>query len=154
MKNKKGLSDVVTTLIIILLVLVAIGILWGVLGPTFRGGAAQIGVSTDCLEINVETISNGACTGASCKITVRRGTDNQDEVAGIRIVLSDGESSFAHDATGILVGETEEVTITPALASTPTTATVTAYFEIDGEKKLCPTPHIYEISATGNEVSI
>ena len=44
MTNKKGMSDVVTTLIIILLVIAAIGIIWVVVKPFISGGAQQFDV--------------------------------------------------------------------------------------------------------------
>ena len=41
-KNKKGLSEIVTTVIIVLLVLVAVGILWAVVGNMLQGNVDTI----------------------------------------------------------------------------------------------------------------
>jgi len=54
MKNTKGLSTVVTTLIIILLVLVAIGIIWGVVNNLLGKSSGTIEISTKCLDVNVK----------------------------------------------------------------------------------------------------
>ncbi len=53
--KKRGLSEVVTTVIIILLVLVAIGIIWAVVNPTIRGTTQQI--KSECLTISLTPLS-------------------------------------------------------------------------------------------------
>ncbi len=54
MKKTKGLSTIVATLIIILLVLVAVGIIWVVVRNVIEGGAQQIQGSNDCLAVEVK----------------------------------------------------------------------------------------------------
>jgi flagellin-like protein len=49
--EKKGLSAVVTTLIIILLVLVAVGIIWVVVRNVVEEGGSTIDLSVKCLDV-------------------------------------------------------------------------------------------------------
>ena len=77
--DKSGLSDVVTTLIIVLLVIVAIGIVWAVVGGLIRTGAGNVGFNQKCIDVDV-TASAKCPLSASpqlCDITfVRRDTSN------------------------------------------------------------------------------
>ena len=52
--HKKGLSTVITTLIIILLVLVAVGIIWVVVRNTVEEGVSQIDFGSECLKVDVK----------------------------------------------------------------------------------------------------
>jgi hypothetical protein len=70
--NKKGLSTVVTTLIIILLVLVAVGIIWIVVRGVIEQGADQVDVSSACPLIDVRIIGNGTCTSTTCTVNLER----------------------------------------------------------------------------------
>ncbi|MGA2130078.1 MAG: archaellin/type IV pilin N-terminal domain-containing protein [Candidatus Pacearchaeota archaeon] len=57
MQNTKGLSEIVATLIIILLTLVAVGIIWVVIRGVVTNGAGQISVSAECTAINLNAVS-------------------------------------------------------------------------------------------------
>ena len=52
-RDKRGMSLIVTTLIIVVLVLVSIGIVWVVVRSIIEGGTEQIDYNTKCLEINL-----------------------------------------------------------------------------------------------------
>ena len=62
-KNQKGLSTIVTTLIIVLLVLVAIAIVWGVVLPLFQGGEEEITQGGNAL------IQGCAAVGEECTLS-------------------------------------------------------------------------------------
>ena len=89
--NKKGLSEVVTTVIIILLVLVAIGIVWAVVNPTLKSGAQQ--VSADCLSLSLEpvtcdvTLTGAAFTSAAVQVKRNAGSGT---LTGLKILLMNG----------------------------------------------------------------
>ena len=86
MKNTKGLSEVVTTLIIILLVLVAIGIIWVVISGVIKGGAGQIDVSTKCIAVDLSALSVNETSAGVYDITLHRGSGG-DELGGVKITL-------------------------------------------------------------------
>lgn len=53
-QNKKGLSDVITTVLIILLVLAAVVLIWGFIRQTLDKGGRQIANSADCFQLQIE----------------------------------------------------------------------------------------------------
>ncbi len=59
--NKKGLSDVIATVLIILLALAAVVIVWSFVSPSLRGTGSQINVQTKCLAMELKP--------TNCKIT-------------------------------------------------------------------------------------
>lgn len=72
--NKKGLSDVITNVLIILLVIVAIGIIAAFVMPLLRNTGNQVTEGTDCLSVNVAVDS---CVWSSnnslLNVTISRG---------------------------------------------------------------------------------
>ena len=62
MINKKGLSDIIATVLIVLLALAAIAIVWAFIQPTIRGGGEQIDVARKCLDAEVKPTACSAGT--------------------------------------------------------------------------------------------
>ena len=52
--NKGGLSDLIATVLIVLLALGAVALIWGFLKPAFERTGSQIDLRTRCLNIEVE----------------------------------------------------------------------------------------------------
>lgn len=86
-KNKKGLSDIVTNVLIILLVLVAVGIIWRFVSPAIRTGAGGIEGSADCLKANFEAVSCKMNAAGNYNITVKRNS-GAATVSELRFVFS------------------------------------------------------------------
>ena len=88
MENKRGLSDVITTLIIILLVLVAVGIIWVVVRNVVQSGSEQIEITTRCVAVDLRAVSVTSVEGQAGNYTVtlqrRAGGDTID---GVRLVF-------------------------------------------------------------------
>ncbi len=91
MQNKRGMSDVVTTLIVILLVLVAVGIVWVVVSNVLESGAEQTEISSKCLGIDIRATSL-SCDGNNCSVSYTR-KDGNEAVDGVKIVVTDGTDS-------------------------------------------------------------
>jgi flagellin-like protein len=115
LKNKKGVSAIVATLIIVLLVIVAAGIIWVVIRNIVQSGAEQVEFGQKCLEVNLEYVSVAESADAECgeddtgyDVTLRR-TAGGDEIAGVKIsLLSSTESSELQDFG--VIGELETKT--------------------------------------------
>ncbi len=90
--NKKGLSDIVVTLIIIVLSLVAIGVVWVVVSNILKSGTQQASFQfgTLFLDLKIEKVSTD--TSGNLQVMVSRGT-GQGELTGIDFVFSDGVTS-------------------------------------------------------------
>ncbi len=52
--NKKGLSDVIATVLIILLALAAVVIVWSFVSPSLKNSGTQIDIQTKCLSAEVK----------------------------------------------------------------------------------------------------
>jgi len=82
--NKRGLSQVVTTVIIILLVLAAIAIIWSFVRPVIESSSQQI--SADCSTIDLEVAS---CTTDGTSYVIKRNV-GQGDLIGYKVISKDG----------------------------------------------------------------
>jgi len=147
--NKKGLSTVVTTLIIILLVLVAIGIIWVVVRSVIDDSANQIDINTKCVSSNLELTSASCVSGGACTVSIKK--SGGYEFDGLQAVYSSPtDSSDPEDEAGD-VTVTKTFTFTPAnppVAAGAGKISVAAYFNnTEGVKVLCPQVSEVDITA-------
>lgn len=150
MENKRGLSAIVATLIIILLVLVAVGIIWVVVRNLIQEGAEQIDVSTKCMAVDVRAVSVVPVVGEaeSYSVTLRR-TAGGEALGGIKIVLFNDTANSGvlnkFNETATLLGEL--YTRTEIVAAGITNANkleYTAYFiDESGNERLCSQTNPY-----------
>ena len=151
MQNKKGLSTVVTTLIIILLVLVAVGIIWGVVNNLLSKSEGTIESSTKCLDLDVRAIkvlNVSAMNGdepVNYSITLhRKGIGDNEYVYAKLVIFSAIDNSPVKDfvsGDGTLLGLSPLDTLTGYLNDTVANATkieVTPYYlDENGIEKIC-----------------
>jgi flagellin-like protein len=143
--NKKGLSEVVTTLIIILLVLVAIGIVWVVVNNVLQSGSQQAEISAKCLEVSIQATA-ASCTGGTCNVTYKRSAGG-DDIDGLKIILSNGADSVIQDVPGNLAPLATKTTsgIAETLTPDPNKAEIAAYFiDASGNEQLCSATSAFE----------
>lgn len=140
LNNKRGLSTVVTTLIIILLVLVAIGVVWVVVQNMLTNSGEQIDISQKCVTTNLAITNVGTCTAsAGCSVQIER--RGGYALNGLFVVVSSATASGnAFDVPGDI---TVSKTITVPAVNTPATPTnvkVSAYFtNVDSSQNVtCP----------------
>ncbi len=143
--NKKGLSAIITTLLVILLVLVAVGIVWAVVSGIINNAADVAALSATCLSINVEAVAVTCAESAAelCNVTFDRSGTGTDEIAGVKLVFRDSvtpDDSAVIEVTGDienLVGKTELAINTTLIA--PDSVEVTVFFEdTSGNEDPCP----------------
>jgi flagellin-like protein len=125
MQNKKGLSDVITTLIIILLVIVAVGIMWVVLRGLITKGTDQLSTSDFTTDLQIQTVTTNS-THVIVKVGMKQG---EDAIDGVLVLISDGNNSVSSKQLGVInVGEektfniaytgiTKEVKVSPIVIS-------------------------------------
>ena len=119
MNNKRGLSDVVTNVLIILLVIIAVGIIWFFVRPTIDRGTGQLQGVNECITLNFEAISCSEDTGLLCgggvsgevkcyDVRVRRSAGEALGLSKLRFVfeLSNGETQIVDDS--VILDELEE----------------------------------------------
>jgi len=88
--EKKGLSEIVSTLIIILLTLVAIGVIWVVVQNVLRSGAEQIEVGQYSLDLEIKSVQ---IEGEDVTIVVVKRNPGEGEFIGINFIFSNGTDS-------------------------------------------------------------
>ena len=71
MINKKAMSTVVTTVILVALVLIVLGVIWAIISGLIGEQTSGIDLRSRCLEISVAPIAAN-CDTVNCNITVRR----------------------------------------------------------------------------------
>ena len=133
MNNKRGLSEVITTLIFILLAIIAIGIVWYIFNNLSNQTQGQINSNSQCIGLDIRPIG---ITGTDVQVT--RGAGTATEIAGVKISPDGGT---LQDCPGdIPVGTTK---ICPLTGAAPTSVSVVPYFTVDGQPQTCGTPSTY-----------
>lgn len=147
MRDKKAMSEIVTTVIMVVLALVAVAVIWTIINNLISEKGAQVVTTSKCTDVTltVESVSN--CVAAGCDVRVRRGPRG-DAIDGVKVVLK--------SATGASDVDTIEGNIPPLQTATlavdsgtfdATTANkveVTAYFLDDsGIEQNCMSPAVY-----------
>ena len=88
--NKRGLSGVVTTLILILLGLVAVGVVWVVVQNLILESTEQISMGMLTVDLKIENVESQS--DGSIDVRVRRNI-GKGELSGINFILSDRENT-------------------------------------------------------------
>ena len=111
--NKKGLSDIIATVLIVLLALAAIAIVWAFVRPTIEGSGQQINVAQSCFNAEAKVTGCGA-TINKVNVQLIKGTIGGDvgEVKSIIVVVKDS-SGVTHTGTGNPVDLFSSISITP-----------------------------------------
>lgn len=99
--SRKGLSDIVTNVLIILLVLVAVGIIWAFVRPTINQGAGQLEGQSDCLAIQVEPVK---CThvGTTYTVNYKRSTGGSDDgIQSLKFIFKNNAGTVVKDSSAL-----------------------------------------------------
>jgi flagellin-like protein len=144
--NNKGLSTIVTTLILVLLVLVAVGILWNPVKNLLNENTKAFD-KTKCLTVDFRTkVENASIYNPSAnmnyKVTLTRSADGNNENVLVKLVFHNESTSFAVESPEQVWTELETWAVT--VNNQPQNATmveITPYFinEDTGEEQLCGT---------------
>lgn len=97
MMNKKGLSDIVTTALIILLVAVAVVAIWAFVGPALKGTGQQFNRAQTCIANQLDV--------TSCQAVVLDATGGKyAALINVRRTLADGVAQLKSYKVDILGG--------------------------------------------------
>jgi hypothetical protein len=107
--NKKGISAVVTTVLIILLSIIAVIILWAALRPTLSNTAGKTNTAISCTEVGLNIDSCTVTdTGVNVVVSRQGGADN----VSVTVSVSDADSSVQGTATEVGPLDTRTITTT------------------------------------------
>ena len=125
--EKRGLSNIIVTLLIIVLSLIAISVVWGVVRNIITEGTEQIELGKFTLDLEIKSVKVQG-DEVTVDVIVQR-NPGKGEFIGINFVFSDGqnseviredivlkeldEKSFTFSLTKINTSELEEVSIAP-----------------------------------------
>lgn len=106
--NNKGLSNLVATVLIVLLALAAVAIVWGFVRPAIDDAGSQINLQTSCNYVEVQPVS---CTygGSGEDVTVLYKVNSEDEAltqyGGVRAIVTDVEDDSTSELNDPDAGE-------------------------------------------------
>jgi len=142
---------IVSTMVIILLVIVAVGILWFAARGIFEGGADQLAMGQKCIDVSLRTTSKcwsdviptvlPADWNSNCTTRIERKPGGED-IGGLKLIYTNGISNIEDTYEGNIpvLGiqtQTEFQTTLPNV----TKLEVWIYFEDDsGGEALCSGP--------------
>jgi|GEM_PF-1246961 len=108
--SKKGVSDVITTVLMILIVLAAIGIVWAVVSSFLNNSTEQIDLGAGFSQIDIVDNSVKYLPGDVLQIKVKRDS-NPGNISGLRIIVESVEGNVQSYDINTLVKELETKTI-------------------------------------------
>ena len=144
-KNKRGLSTIVTTLIIVALSLVAVGIVWVVVNNIVSKQTTNIDYKAKCLDLEVRA-SSVTCTAPvlpqvnyQCALTLTKDMGDA-AINGAKLVFSDtAGTQGVYYTTDDLATQKSYTSINSGLTTVPTVVTVAVYFlDQENNKQICP----------------
>ncbi len=152
MVSKKGLSDIVTNVLIILLVLVAIGIVWAFVRPSLDSISGVEGASnlySVVLSIDAQSV---VVNSAQSTVTLKVGrNENSASLAGIEVILADASGAQRAIRNRTAIGPLESRTIVVSYAGTglgvPTSVSVAPVIGLNGEERVGSVTDMRQISA-------
>lgn len=149
MNNKKGLSTIVTTLIIILLTLVAIGIIWAVVSNLLNKSAGTVESTTKCIDVDVRATKVVENAVGNYTITLKRSATGEGTMCAKIVIYNNVTNSPILDFSNNCLEPLESASQTFDTGMTGLTnayrVEVTPYYlDANNKEKLCTTTTTYE----------
>ena len=150
--DKRGLSAIIVTLILILLAIVAVGVVWVVVNNVLESGEGRVNLGSACLEVDVEPTAATSSDGITYSVTMTRSAGG-DEIAGVKVIISNATGSYVHTELGNiapLATKTIPITMTASeqsgIVPNANKVEVTPYFtDASGNEQLCSVANPLEI---------
>lgn len=153
MKDKRAMSEIVTTIIMVVLALVAVAIIWSIVNNLISERGAQAVVTQKCLDVKLSIAGIPGCNTDGCNITITRSAGG-DDFDGLHIILKSPTDSSKVITVPGNVGQLEQTTFFANMtdvtddfdASSTNKVEVTVYFRDEsGVAQNCPSPAKYSI---------
>ncbi|MBU2612666.1 MAG: hypothetical protein KKB62_03015 [Nanoarchaeota archaeon] len=148
-REKKGLSTVVTTLIIVLLVLAAIGIIWSPIRQLLTQSSSSLD-QTKCLDLEIRAtrviLDPSDVTNQTYNVTLRRGSTGNFDAGAKLIFYTDTANSQTESFSQLLSSlDVRTASVSTNLANA-NKVEVIPYFidENSGQDVTCPTSTTFE----------
>ncbi|MFZ1971099.1 MAG: archaellin/type IV pilin N-terminal domain-containing protein [Candidatus Nanoarchaeia archaeon] len=137
-KNKRGISSIIATLILILLTIVLVGIVWIVVNNIVNTSTKQVNSGAQCLNSAVE-VTSASCNATYCNVTIQRtlGTDN---ISGVRLIFTNAsQDSNISDVSGniLTLASTSQPNIFEGISSVNEVDAAVYFTDAAGNKNPC-----------------
>ena len=145
-QNKKGLSTIVVTLIIIVLSLVAVGVVWVVVNNLLKSGTASANINAQCLGVSLEITQSNCSQGTTdkiCDVQVTRSGTGTDTLAGVMLVFRNSSVSTTGSYTPNPINVQGDI---PALVGKRVTGIDTLVVNANGLDTVEATPYFKDNS--------
>lgn len=86
-KNNRGLSDIITTVLIILLVLAAIVLIWSFIRPSLLKAGKQIETGSDCLQLQLVPVTCTYNDVTHATKLVYKWSEGQGNLKGSKLIV-------------------------------------------------------------------
>jgi hypothetical protein len=152
MVNKKGISTIVVTVILVALSLVAVGVVWAVVSGVIGSSTSSAEIADKCLKAGIAAtgVTCDTATPAICSVTFERSGTNNEVISGIALVFKDTDAGTISEkidnedlaglATNVERLVPKKIDLIPAKINTPSSVEVTVYFnDKSGNPVYCPT---------------
>jgi len=142
LRKKEGISDIIVSLIMIVIVLGAIAVVWVLIKGFIGGGTEQVNLGTKCLNLDIKP-TGLKCSGtnnAVCDVVVERGTGGED-IAGVKLIFTNSSEAqnYVYDFPGnINVLETKSASSVSTGITNANKVELVVYFnDSSRESQLC-----------------
>ena len=105
--KKRGLSTIIATLLIVLLILVATGIVWVAIKSIITKNAENISLGKFTVDLEIDSVKK---TDVNVNIKVKR-NPGEGELKGITFVVFDGQNNYVFEKTNITLKPLEIKTL-------------------------------------------
>lgn len=140
MTNKKGLSDIIVTIVLIGLALAAIIIVWGVVSGLIGQGTSDIDLKGKCIGITVNALSVSCDKGVfNCTVNLERTGTGTDVISGVKLVIKNSTAnSGVIDVPGDIQALAGKTAVVSSNLNNSNNIGVTVYFnDKSGVAKYC-----------------
>lgn len=140
--DKRGLSTVVVTLIIVALSLAAVGAVYYVVNNVIQGQSSTVNWNSACLSLDIRPTS-AVCSGTpanDCVVTLTR-MSGTEVITGVNLVFTatDGVTKgTAVDSVGDVVSSRNTATLTDVTTTKPSKVEAQIYFTDSEGRHNCP----------------
>ncbi len=144
-EDRKGISAIIVTLLMIVLSLVAVGAVWVVVNNVLGSGTAQISSGTKCLDVDIKAtvlkdVTTATPWGTNYELTLSRSASGEN-IGGVKVSILNGTDNSDVLDFGVAVNPLESkkqtLTLTNAVANA-TKVEMTPYFiDASGNEQLC-----------------
>ena len=138
--DKKGISIVVVSLIMVIIVLGAVSIVWLIVNDIVGGSSEQINLGTKCLEVDVKATKLDCTTPGVCDVTIERNPGG-DAIGGVKLIFTNatGGANFVSDSSGDITElATKTVSaVTTGIANVNKVEVAVYFTDASGNEELC-----------------